>query len=433
MKLKIEIVIARYNEDLSWLKKIPKSIKITIYNKGLDNIEISDIKYNIIKLPNIGRESHTYLYHIINNYDNLAHKTIFCQGDSIFHSPGFLDLLKNVKLFEHVQPLSAYYWPEGEKPFYFYNPPKPLLDKTTNLWIKKNPIHVEYMDNNFITRYPYLYYQEHFMKLVELIKKYYNVDNVFKFFIERLRLKNVDINDLFPVCYAGLFSVNKEVILDNSIDFYNNIMSMLLYDIRINVITNKFIDFGLFLEKLWLVIFNYKKYNKHNIILSIKDYPIYTYNLKINNNKLKSIINFKLFNMISQLFINISIDNFLYYINITKHLIYLKHSKKIKFYKDNIFDTEFQKVFQYMTNIEIKIELYNNTLNILINNFNVLNYKFKYNVNKIDYIKILSITDDNKIVDLLNPNVVNKKIENYYDIFKCILSDVRPFWVNELK
>ena len=28
--MKTEIVIARYNEDLSWLKNIPKTIKITI-------------------------------------------------------------------------------------------------------------------------------------------------------------------------------------------------------------------------------------------------------------------------------------------------------------------------------------------------------------------------------------------------------------------
>jgi hypothetical protein len=34
------------------------------------------------------------------------------------------------------------------------------------------------------------------------------------------------------------------------------------------------IDWGLFLEKLWLVIFNYKKHNKNYIQLKIKDYPI---------------------------------------------------------------------------------------------------------------------------------------------------------------
>ena len=32
---------------------------------------------NIIKLPNVGRESHTWLSHIINNYDNLSKVNIF--------------------------------------------------------------------------------------------------------------------------------------------------------------------------------------------------------------------------------------------------------------------------------------------------------------------------------------------------------------------
>jgi len=35
-----------------------------------------------IKIDNVGRESHTYLYHIINNYDNLADVTIFLPGSS---------------------------------------------------------------------------------------------------------------------------------------------------------------------------------------------------------------------------------------------------------------------------------------------------------------------------------------------------------------
>ena len=105
--MKTEIVVARYNENLDWLKKIKKSkdLKITVYNKGLDDIDVP-----FIKLENKGRESQTYLYHIINNYDNLADQTIFCQGDSICHSPDFLDLInKYRKKFEPVQPLSAWY------------------------------------------------------------------------------------------------------------------------------------------------------------------------------------------------------------------------------------------------------------------------------------------------------------------------------------
>lgn len=75
-----EIVVARYNEDISWLNRF-KNISI-IYNKGKYDKCLNN--FNIINLPNFGRESHTYLYHIINNYDNLKEYTIFTQGNLIF-------------------------------------------------------------------------------------------------------------------------------------------------------------------------------------------------------------------------------------------------------------------------------------------------------------------------------------------------------------
>jgi hypothetical protein len=421
--MKTEIVIARYNEDLSWLKKIPKSIKITIYNKGVDNIEnLEKLKYNIIKLPNVGRESHTYLYHIINNYDKLADKTIFCQGDSIFHSPGFLDLLKNIKLFEPVQPLSAFYWPEGEQPFYFYNPPKPVLDETKNLWIKKNPIHVEYLDNNFVTKYPYFYQQSHYIKLVELTKKLYNIDNVFKFFVERFRLKNVDLDDLFPVCYAALFCINKEVILENSVDFYNNIMSMLLYDFRYNTryysnhtvhnSNTKPVDWGLYLEKLWLVIFNYKKHNKHYINLKTKDFPVYNYQLKVKQSKnTESIIHFKLFIIVCEIYLNLLINNDNYSINITKNIIYLKHNTKTLLKINPIPNINIQNKIKNMSYVTVEIKLVNNNLIVSVNNYIVINYHLENKVNKINSAKIFSLTDNNKFIDLLNPNSTNRELE----------------------
>mgnify|MGYP007000357426 len=51
-----EIVVARYNENINWLEKY-KKISI-IYNKGNNDNYLID--YNVINLPNYGRESHTY-------------------------------------------------------------------------------------------------------------------------------------------------------------------------------------------------------------------------------------------------------------------------------------------------------------------------------------------------------------------------------------
>jgi|DEB0MinimDraft_6_1074348.scaffolds.fasta_scaffold00077_34 hypothetical protein len=85
----LEIVVARYNEDLRWSNKYKDYL--TVYNKGDDEIEGS------IRLENIGRESHTYLYHIINNYDNLADYTIFLQGGPLNpHSPNLYEYLNYI-------------------------------------------------------------------------------------------------------------------------------------------------------------------------------------------------------------------------------------------------------------------------------------------------------------------------------------------------
>ena len=71
------LIIARYNEDLEWLKEFNK-FKITVYNKGasLKN----QLFYEVINLENKGRESHTWLYHIVNNYNTLDDINIFLQG-----------------------------------------------------------------------------------------------------------------------------------------------------------------------------------------------------------------------------------------------------------------------------------------------------------------------------------------------------------------
>ena len=79
---KIEMVIARYAEDMEWIKNPPyNEFSYIVYNKGKnEQYEKTDKFVKEVKLPNVGRETHTYLYHIIENYDNLADLTIFLPG-----------------------------------------------------------------------------------------------------------------------------------------------------------------------------------------------------------------------------------------------------------------------------------------------------------------------------------------------------------------
>ncbi len=71
------LIISRYNEDLEWLKEYNK-FKITVYNKG-ESLK-NQLFYEVINLENKGRESHTWLYHIVNNYNSLDDINIFLQG-----------------------------------------------------------------------------------------------------------------------------------------------------------------------------------------------------------------------------------------------------------------------------------------------------------------------------------------------------------------
>lgn len=83
-KDKIIIVISRYNEKLDWLKEDPfNKYPVIIYNKGPnDDFYKPDKLVKVINIKNVGRCDHTYIYHIIKNYDNLNNITIFLPGSN---------------------------------------------------------------------------------------------------------------------------------------------------------------------------------------------------------------------------------------------------------------------------------------------------------------------------------------------------------------
>jgi hypothetical protein len=81
----MQLVVSRYNENVDWTKDLKNVI---IYNKG-DPLGFK----NEIPLKNVGREGHTYYYHIYENYDNLDDYVIFLQGNPFDHSP---NILKNL-------------------------------------------------------------------------------------------------------------------------------------------------------------------------------------------------------------------------------------------------------------------------------------------------------------------------------------------------
>lgn len=83
-----EFVIAHHKENLDWLA--PVADYCHVYDKGHEAARKPS--FHVMKweeLPNVGREAHTYLHHIIWNYEHLANITVFLQGQLTDHAPDF--------------------------------------------------------------------------------------------------------------------------------------------------------------------------------------------------------------------------------------------------------------------------------------------------------------------------------------------------------
>lgn len=115
---KIDLVVARYTEDLGWLRHLSFRPRIFVYNKGpelsADLPMFAGLDVQIVPLPNVGRESHSYLQHIIAHHAEPADVTIFVQGK-------LDDLGRNVfaDLHDYVAPALADGFAASDMEFHF--------------------------------------------------------------------------------------------------------------------------------------------------------------------------------------------------------------------------------------------------------------------------------------------------------------------------
>ena len=111
------LVVARYNEDVSWIKQIQSDgeveFKVFVYDKS------NSPNQAFIVRPNVGREVSSFFEHIILNYHQLPDYVILCQGDPFPHvkanKTSFLDKLKQALLTkpETTQPLLTNWYVES--------------------------------------------------------------------------------------------------------------------------------------------------------------------------------------------------------------------------------------------------------------------------------------------------------------------------------
>ena len=384
--MQYQIVVARYNEDISYLLSLNDIL--LIYNKGNDNIPTY---CNTIKLPNIGRESHTYLYHIVNNYDNLAYKTLFIQGKIIDHN---------------ILPVNDYFKEDD------------FIGKINTLNIQLLKIKINHKGK---------YLKE--LKQYDLKRSKYTPYE----WINKIGI-NIDNKYEFNIVWGANFCVSKKLIHKKPKIFYEDLLKYVEYD--------KNPEEGHFFERSWYLLFNHNNFNLKKIILydsfvnidndlinkcktllinnNIEEIHLWTNHFyNINNNK-----NYKIYCINNNIFINIYplieyesfkiniIKNIYLLIEFENNIIYEIHfdEENIEIFKESLLKYTYN--YQNYNNdyIEYLIKWINNSLLIIKENIVILY------INNIDYLKFKSIKIKGFNKNYNYQSINNDKIYIYYDI-----------------
>lgn len=110
----LSVVVARYRESVAWLGGLEVDAgSVYLYNKG----GLSDAGYVNIPLENVGRESHTYLHHIVTCWDSLTDYVVFCQGEPLYHCYFFLlavNTFRGQSAYVSLAQRCEYCFPDGK-------------------------------------------------------------------------------------------------------------------------------------------------------------------------------------------------------------------------------------------------------------------------------------------------------------------------------
>jgi len=220
------IVVSRYNEDPFWVLTDPdfESFSKIIYNKG-QPLELTPENppgpfsgpVTVKTLPNVGREGHTYLHHIVENYDHLAPVTVFLPASANCSE------LRNFRAHEIVQRVKD----TGSSVFLCRT-----LDRTVqeyfadfeiNSWVGLNKDNASTAqsttDQSRIAR-PFNKWYAHFFEGINICE----------------------------VSFNGIFAVSREHILQHSKEYYEALLSALSHS------SNP--EDGHYLERSWVAVFH---------------------------------------------------------------------------------------------------------------------------------------------------------------------------------
>lgn len=216
-KPNIEIVVSRFAENIDFLKEPPfSSYPIICYNKGTEIIKPDEQNIKIKTLDNVGREGHTYLRHIIKNYDKLADIIIFTTGSCMLNSSRKEKIHKIIELVEHTHNTVFIGHP-------YYDVYKNLYNFTLDHHTTSNPENRKL--NSDLELVP---------AKIRPYGKWYN--SVFG-----------DLK-VTLVPYNGIFAVSRKHILQHPKTYYKKLLKFLKYDMNPEYIH--------YFERAWVSVFS---------------------------------------------------------------------------------------------------------------------------------------------------------------------------------
>ena len=238
VRSEVELVVARFRECIDWVMAY-NDIAV-VYNKGNPVTGFN----RSVDIENVGREGHTYLYHIKLNYSCLAQKTIFTQADPFQHNPTILFGIDNHFQFEPLQPLGLRYLKQCNLPPFEY------IEKnktTTNYGLEylTNAANGDLICDGF-----------HDVGIVEIRK---DADKQYPEYRTRPLVDGFLRRSGFPIgkfpnqikfTFCGIFAVCCKRILYYPLEVYANLLNELVRKDSQGGIN------GYILEKTWLYIFD---------------------------------------------------------------------------------------------------------------------------------------------------------------------------------
>lgn len=173
--MSIDIVISRFYEPWDrvfelyhMVRTYPSNagarVRVFVYNKGIKDVpeipvDIRDREaITITELPNLGREGHTYIHHIIKHYNDLSSKIIFTPAS--WYVPAKISLM--ISLAKRVS--HELFWPPNQL--------SEDMDFTLQYWLGNTPensVHVHKMDYTLASVRPFGKWFQHYFEGVPYI------------------------------------------------------------------------------------------------------------------------------------------------------------------------------------------------------------------------------------------------------------------------